>query len=256
MSHDLSDDFFEKYLRHYREGSGRLHAPYGDVVRFRLDRIPRWLKGMGKDLRILDAGCADGYLLSLLWQDGYRMLFGVDLSEQLVARAKNILPTEVEIVHANVVDFFAGAVTDGVDVVLLHHVLEHIPREQTVALLKSIRHSLKPGGFLNIKVPNATAFFAGNYLYGDFTHLVHFNEHSLRQVLEVSGFDVSSCQLIQHAPQLYWSWRYPLRAGLRLINHVRWRLHRVLFQTFCRFTGVLPVPLACEAELDVLVAKC
>lgn len=252
---DPSLELFKDYEKHYAAaGAGRWQVAPDKVRAYHLDRLPRWLNRIARDARILDAGCANGYLLSLLAADGYKNLIGVELSEQLAVAARQNLGG-VEIVNADVRDFLAQTPDESFDVILFHHVLEHIPREHTVALLREFYRVLKPAGYLNIKVPNASYLLAGNHLYGDFTHVVHFNELSLPQVLEAAGFARERIEFIPKPPLLFWSWRHPLRAGLRLLNRLRWHLHKGLHRLLCVLIDLHPMPKAFEWELEVLVQR-
>jgi len=75
------------------------------------------------------------------------------------------------------------------DVIAMFHVLEHLPKSSTVAVLTAMREALALGGTVMIEVPNMGDPFNGVYArYADFTHEVGFTEESLRYVLEQSGF--------------------------------------------------------------------
>ena len=256
MPNDPSSKLFQNYLRHYQDsGADRWQVPYAKVKELRLDRLPRWLDRIDQSGAILDAGCATGYLLDLLDKEGFHNLTGVELSEQLVQVAKSKLRPEIAIIHSDIKDFLVNCPDESFDVILFHHVLEHIPREQTIDLLTQFYRCLKPGGCLNIKVPNASYLLAGNYLFGDFTHVVHFNERSMLQVLEAAGFEPSLIEFIPHPPLLFWSWRRPGHALLRLINRVRWMLLGILYKGVCALIEQRPTPKIFEAELEVLAPK-
>jgi hypothetical protein len=67
--------------------------------------------------------------------------------------------------------------------------LEHIPKEETIVVLKAIYAALSPSGRLIIEVPNmANPLIGLNVRYADFTHEVGFTELSLQHVLKVAGF--------------------------------------------------------------------
>ena len=91
------------------------------------------------------------------------------------------------------------------DVVLLMDVIEHIPRQDHVALLDHLRRDLDdPPAKVIISVPN-TAFLPlrlsfgllGRLNYGrrgilDDTHAFLFTKHSLRELMEECGYDIQS----------------------------------------------------------------
>jgi len=253
---DPSLELFENYEKHYAAaGATRWQVAYEKVKAWRLDRLPRWLGRIPTDARILDAGCANGYLLGLFYASGYHRLAGVELSKSLAEAARQALPEEVAIINADIRDFLAKTPDSSFDLILFHHVLEHIPREHTIQLLREFHRVLAPGGHLNIKVPNASYLLAGNHLFGDFTHVVHFNERSLPQVLEAAGFARDSIEFIPKPPLLFWSWRHPLRASFRLLNRVRWHLHQTLHILLCVLIDQHPIPRIFEVELEALVQR-
>ncbi|MEJ5210899.1 MAG: methyltransferase domain-containing protein [Burkholderiales bacterium] len=92
---DPSLELFKDYEKHYAAaGAGRWQVAPDKVRAYYLDRLPRWLDRIPRDARILDAGCANGYLLSLFAANGYGNLLGVELSAQLAdAARRNLGPT-------------------------------------------------------------------------------------------------------------------------------------------------------------------
>jgi len=253
---DPSSELFQNYQRHYKDsGADGWQVPFEDVKALRLDRLPPWLDRIPLEARILDAGCAMGYLLSLFWHSGYRNLIGVELSEQLAGIARSTLPDAVPIVISDIRDYLAEVPDESFDLILFHHVLEHIPREHTISLLREFHRVLKPEGYLDIRVPNASYILAGNHLFCDFTHVVHFNERSMPQVLEAAGFDTHKIEFVQRPPLLYWSWRTPGHAFMRFLNRCRWHLHGVLHKLLCLMIDQHPVPKIFGAELEALVRR-
>lgn len=255
-SADPSAELFTRYARHYADaGARKWQKPIAEIHAFHLERLPRWLDRIPKNARILDAGCATGYLLGLLYAEGYTNLTGVELSLEMATIARSQLPQTVPVVQSDVRDFLKECEPGAFDVILFHHVLEHIPRENTIELLRAFYQCLAPAGYLSIKVPNASYILAGNHCFCDFTHVVHFNERSLPQVLEAAGFDIDKIELILHPPRLFWSWRHPWRAMLRLLNRLRWHLHWFFHRALCALIDQHPVPYVFEAELDSLVRR-
>lgn len=121
----------------------------------------------------LDYGCGDGKLLNGLQEAGWRT-FGVEPSSDVAfLRHERLesLPAE-----------------PAFDLVVLHHVLEHVPRP--LDLLTSLVATLRPGGVLFISVPRLDMLPE----HGDFrycvngrTHLVSFTEDCLRELLRRAG---------------------------------------------------------------------
>lgn len=93
-------------------------------------------------MRILDLGCGCGQLLSLLHRAGFRHLFGIDpyLSED-----REIVPGLV------LRKQFLESVQDKFDIIMLHHVFEHIPDGR--AMLSLCKDRLLGGGKILLRIP-------------------------------------------------------------------------------------------------------
>lgn len=251
---DPSKALFDNYERHY-EDSRPGDRTLDEIKELHFDRLPRWLNCIEKPAKILDAGCARGYLLSLLYKAGYHNLAGVDISSQLAAQARKFLPDNVEITVSDILSYLTNLPNNSFDVILFHHVLEHIPRERNVQLIKEFRRCLKPNGYLNIKTPNTACLTAGYDCFGDFTHVVFFNEQSLMQVIEASGFNVKDAEFIRHPPILFWSHRHAGRSILRILNYFRWHLNNILHRVIFMIGDAHPKYCIFERELEILVQK-
>ena len=238
---DPSHDLFQNYARHYasmQERGRRELLPY-DLIRLKRDRLPRWIDEIPKDARILDAGCAQGNYLEMLSRVGFTNLTGVDLSEQLLADARRRLP-QAQLIRADIREWLQEARSGSFEVVLFHDVLEHLPREDTIEVLRGFYRLLAPGGRLSVRVPNMSCLIASNCMAIDFTHVTHFTEFSLLQVLETAGFDPRQIDFLFQAPRLFWSWRKPHRAIFRLLNRGRWHLNRIVHQVLYMLVDSVP----------------
>lgn len=252
---DPSKEIFDNYLTRHLRMAGPGYKSLDEVNQFHLERLPRWIDQVDKQACILDAGCATGYLLGLLHESGYLNLVGVDLSAQLLREARLYLPETVQLHRSDICEFLARTSDDSFDLILFHHVLEHIPRENTIALLREFRRCLRVGGRLNVKVPNAGYLMNGTMCYCDFTHVVHFNEVSLTQVLEQAGFAPERINFVLHPPVLYWSWTHPLRAVFRLLNRLRWHLSAWVHRSAEILFNAHPRLRCHEIELEIVAIK-
>lgn len=77
---------------------------------------------------------------------------------------------------------------DKFDYIIMSHVLEHIPKNEIINLLISIRKLLKYNGHLIVMVPNAQSNTGCYWAYEDFTHNLLFTSGSLYYVLRAAGF--------------------------------------------------------------------
>lgn len=103
---------------------------------------------LGKNSTILDVGCGYGRTLNELYHAGYGSLYGIDFSEKMIERGKNLNPNlDLRVQTTNGIDF-PDNYFDGV---ILFAVLTCIvDNEEQLALMKEIRRVLKPGGIIYI----------------------------------------------------------------------------------------------------------
>jgi SAM-dependent methyltransferase len=86
------------------------------------------------------------------------------------------------------------------DGALLFEVIEHLPLEDGLVLLRGIHDRLRPGGTLIVTTPNIAHPWA--YLR-DATHVTPYAHDELAGVLALAGFEVVDLFRLYHAP---WAW--------------------------------------------------
>lgn len=147
----------------------------------------RWLP-FDRNARILDLGCGAGILLEWLRDDrGFSQTIGLDLSEGQVKFARSLgLNVEQNSSPAQWL-----STQQPFDVIFLVDVLEHLSSDDATKILRVIAASLRPGGRVILRVPNANSSFASRYRYIDATHERSYTEVSLRsQLLEAGLMDI------------------------------------------------------------------
>lgn len=118
----------------------------------KIDQTYAFLRGRGIPTgRLLDIGSGVGRLLALAQRDGWDVI-GIDLSEAMARSSSEALGVDV---HA--MNFLDGDIEElgQFDVVILAHVLEHLP--DPVDAMKRIASLIKPGGFGVLEFPNIDA---------------------------------------------------------------------------------------------------
>ncbi len=76
------------------------------------------------------------------------------------------------------------------DVIILSHIIEHIPKYEIINTLSFIKHEfLENNGKLLIAVPNAQSNTNAYWAYEDWTHTTLFTSGSLYYVLRAAGYD-------------------------------------------------------------------
>jgi 2-polyprenyl-3-methyl-5-hydroxy-6-metoxy-1,4-benzoquinol methylase len=139
------------------------------------------------DASILDIGCGMGFTLLAYAGMGYRNCFGIDVSSEQINAA---LAQGLRVEHVGDSAEFLRARPLEFEFISAFDVLEHIPREHLLPLIRAIHGSLKPGGSFFCTVPNANNNVAMRWRYNDWTHHTCFTEHSLDFVLRNGGFDL------------------------------------------------------------------
>lgn len=184
---------------------GPVAGPYAGLVaqhglsashRVVLDAVPRGAA------RVLDVGCATGYLAAELRRRGSEVI-GVEYdpaaAEQARAQCAEVVVGDLEAAATRAA--VERATAGGVDVVVCADVLEHLRDPwSTLAWLRTL---LRPGGggVAVISVPNIAhwtarrALLRGHFAYADFglfdrTHLRFFTRASAGELARRAGFAV------------------------------------------------------------------
>ena len=191
------------------------------LLLYRLDRrssltIP--FQGQG---RFLDAGCGAGRWLELMCRGGWH---GAGMEPDLHA-AQAAATRGLPVVQA---DLEASPfLPERFDVVLLSHVLEHLPHP--LQALSEVHRMLAPGGRVYVRVPNGEGWcarrFGGDWYGLDVPrHLCTFTRRTARALLEKAGFQVESV----HKDRNFLGWKKsllhcgrPLPAGWGLFLRVK-----------------------------------
>src|SRR3989338_7934924 len=186
MSSSYKERFYSKYVSTH---NSKLYGP-NDMGRVRA-QYPVWDSQYGgflsedKEARIADLGCADGGLVAWLHAEGFKNAEGVDVSGEQIAAGKAMgitALTEMDLRE------FLRLRPDHFDLLFLRDVLGHFPKEEVLEIVELMHASLKSGGMLVVKTPNAESPMTGRLRYGDLTHDTSFTGQSLRQLLEVHSF--------------------------------------------------------------------
>jgi hypothetical protein len=74
-------------------------------------------------------------------------------------------------------------------------------------------------------------------------------------VLEQAGFAADAVEIVLHPPQLFWSWRNPRRATLRVANRIRWHINDWVHRGLATLADVQPRLRCTEREIEVLVKR-
>lgn len=111
------------------------------------------------DIKILDAGCGTGGMLSFLAAKGYKQIQGFDFNDAAVEFSKN---RGLHVSQASILELKGMFETDGFDVVICNDVLYQFEDEEIKNALLDILSLLKPNGKF-ISNNNAFEAFRGTH---------------------------------------------------------------------------------------------
>ena len=168
------------YYENYFDARGVAASFYDDY------HLPAYLVavlGNNKNISILDFGCGYGQNLQAMKKLGFENIAGYDIE-----------PTALEYCKKNDLKTVDGRITsleelgNFYDLIVMTHVLEHLPKHQIIDNLRSLRMALKEEGRLFVAVPNAQSNTGCYWRYEDFTHHTLFTAGSLLFVLRQAGY--------------------------------------------------------------------
>lgn len=160
----------------------------GDVI----DALPRPVG------RVLDVGCGAGGTAPGLRAAGATEIVGIEIEPQVAAQAREVLDGVV----VGPVEEALEGIDGPFDTVLCLDVLEHLV--DPTAVLRALRERTRPGGHLQVSVPNARHYSLvrdlvvhGTFGYGDWghrdrTHLRWFTPRDIAATVADAGWQVIS----------------------------------------------------------------
>lgn len=177
---------------YYGSGKERFPSLVESLVRLSRRRRARKIIKLNSGIpgRVLDIGCGRGWMLNFLKMKGWEA-YGTELSSESSHFAREHLKLNDVIIINKVED--CSFPSSHFDVVTLWHTLEHLL--EPFRTLEEVNRILKEDGLLIIEVPNfgglQAGMFGNKWFHLDSPrHLYHFDNKTLKRILEGSGFSV------------------------------------------------------------------
>ena len=183
----------EYYADHYRlqykaAAKPKLKHVYRETQRA-IQRFRRIEPLLVAGMRLLDIGAGGGFFPYTVKQQGYD-IEGIEPNRGYAAYARDELQLDIRTGFLQDFDF----TEDSFDIITLNHVLEHL--EDPGAALHQLRRWNKPGGYLNIEVPNIEAVYhAPGHIFHQ-AHLYTFNPDNLKLMGTKAGYLIHDVQLM------------------------------------------------------------
>jgi SAM-dependent methyltransferase len=135
--------------------------------------------------RVVDIGCGRGEMLTLLIDAGLDAI-GVDVDHDMLAVcAEKGLPAE----YGTAVDWLRGQRDATLCGIYLGQVVEHLPTNDLVVLVKEAARAIAPGGvFVAETIDPRSLYAVANYFWGDLSHIRPVHPATLAFLLEQAGF--------------------------------------------------------------------
>jgi SAM-dependent methyltransferase len=176
----------------YASFEDRFRGPREEVRR-RLEVYLPSLKEAGIKGGVVDIGCGRGEWLQLLASEGIEAR-GVDRNRVFIEECRG---AGLNVIEADALIHLRSLPGDSLNAITTFHLVEHLPFETLIRLLKEVVRTLKPGGMFIVETPNPENFIVGSCsFYADPTHRNPIPSDTLQFLLESSGLrDVSVLKL-------------------------------------------------------------
>jgi len=182
---------------------GPKHSPRRIIHSSRFNHVLK-LIGDVKNKKILDAGCGEGYFLSVI---NSNKKIGVELSEKRISQALKSYPDlKIKIADVTHLPFEDNTF----DVIVCSEVLEHVSGYEQA--IKEFKRCIKPDGHVVLSFPNEFAVSIGRLLLLRFPihEIDHINSIVPRNVIKILGkkYQSSNVPAFPHPFCLYQVYRF------------------------------------------------
>lgn len=169
----------------------------------------RMIRLVGERKRVLELGCATGYMSKVLVERFGCTVTGVERDPEAAEAARKAC-SRVIVGDLETLDYRGELGEERFDVVVCGDVLEHL--RDSVRVLDALRPFLAPGGYVVASVPNVAhvsviaELLEGRFPYRplgllDDSHLRFFTRESLYECFETAGYAISHLERFRLEPE-------------------------------------------------------
>jgi len=165
-----------------------------EMRQFRSSQFSEFIDRFGlHGKKIIEIGCGSGENLRILKERDAEP-YGLEYSEKSIITAKSMGLN----VYRGFVDSSDYKISDTLfDGFYTFSYLEHLPNP--TEMLRGVYNNLSDGAYGIVEVPNTDMFLKEGVFYEFMLdHLFYFTKDTLNTVLQLSGFEVLSCNLVWH----------------------------------------------------------
>lgn len=193
-NHDLDNyylAFEERFRGSEEEIYKRLKRAYGK-------QLATGVSPQLKKMPLVDIGCGRGELLKLAREAGLTGI-GIDLNKAMVERCKKL---GFEAVQQDALVYLKKQKPGSLSVVSGIHIVEHLPFDELITLLRECFRVIAPGGFVFFETPNPENLTVGaTTFWYDSSHIKPVPPEVLAFVLGYVGFNDTKIQRMHPNPE-------------------------------------------------------
>ncbi|HLM01404.1 MAG TPA: class I SAM-dependent methyltransferase [Pyrinomonadaceae bacterium] len=172
-----------------------------------------------KETPILDVGCGWGQFLWWLREKEYTNIQGIDIGKAQAAHGNSI---GLDIICVEDSTSFLENADSKYELIVMNHIIEHMPAAEGIKILKAIYKALRPNGRVVVQTPNLCAIGANHGRYIEISHVTGYTESSLHQIVTLAGF--TNIELFGSKTAFRLAPRRLILILLQLISRAIWRI--------------------------------
>lgn len=159
------------------------------------------MKLVGNNKKVIDFGCATGYLAKMLSGKGCYVT-GIEINQEAAKIAEQYCQ---RVITADLDSISISKIVEdqNFDVVVFGDILEHLRNPRNI--IEEVKPILKPGGYIVASIPNIAhgairlALLQGKFEYTkygilDDTHIKFFTRKTIEELFELSGYFIDTIE--------------------------------------------------------------